>query len=112
MSLGYIQLPIHIGYKTQISEGTKLVLHAGPYVAYAAKGTLKSGGVSVDWFDKNIDDLYKPKRFDAGLGIGAGLEFDKIAVGLGVDYGLLDIMKSSSVSAKTINASLSLGYKF
>jgi hypothetical protein len=112
LGLGYIQLPVHIGYKTEISQGTNLVLHAGPYFAYAAKGTLKSGGVSVNWFDENVDDIFKPKRFDAGLGIGAGLEFGKIAVGLGVDYGLLDIDKSSDGSLRNINTSLSVGYKF
>lgn len=115
MNLGYIQLPVHIGYKVPVSEATKLLLHAGPYVAYAAKGTLKEGGASVDWFDKKYNletTFFVPKRFDAGLGIGVGLEFGKVSVGLDVDYGLVNIYKNSGASIKNLSSGLSVGYKF
>lgn len=115
MNLGYIQLPVHIGYKVPVSEATKLLLHAGPYVAYAAKGTLKEGGASVDWFDKKYNletTFFVPKRFDAGLGLGVGLEFGKVSVGLDVDYGLVNIYKNSGASIKNLSSGLSVGYKF
>ncbi len=55
------------------------------------------------------DDGYK--RFDFGLGLRAGLEFNqKVPVSIGYDFGLLDI--NDGVSAKNRNLTLSVGYKF
>jgi Outer membrane protein beta-barrel domain len=115
MNLGYIELPIHIGYKIPVAEGTKFVIQAGPYFAYAVKGTLKSGAVSLDWFGDSSDfegSFFVPKRFDAGLGVGVGLEFGKMSIGLDVDYGLVNIYKGSDGSIKNLSSSLSIGYKF
>jgi hypothetical protein len=51
------------------------------------------------------------KRFDFGLGLRAGLEFNnKIPVSTGYDFGVLDVF--DEVSAKTRNLTISVGYKF
>ena len=128
VSANYIQLPIHIAYKLDVSPGTKLVFHAGPYMAYGIGGKRKIdskytedlnqffGKNEVDTFDK--DWGFKP--FDIGVGIGVGAEFGLIFIDLGWDMGLKDISrsalknisKSNKVTAKNQSAYLSLGYKF
>ena len=105
----YLQLPIHLGYKFKVADDTKLVLHAGPYLAYGVGGKIKTklGSLSTetDFFEDGV------KRFDAGLGLGAGVEFGKFSVGLGYDFGLTKLADGDG-SPKNMNASLSVGYKF
>jgi hypothetical protein len=112
LNLSYIQLPIHIGYKLPVAEGTNVVFHAGPYLAYAASGSWKVGSLSLDAFGDEATEVAKLKRFDFGLGLGAGLEFGKIGVGLGWDFGLANIADTSDGSMKNQNAYLTVGYKF
>lgn len=102
-NLMYLQLPVHVGYKLSIVEDTKIVFHAGPYVAYGIGG--KTGG--VDSFGKDRFDA-----FDFGLGLGVGAEFGKIGVGLGYDFGLVNIIDAGGANIKNMNAYLTLGYKF
>ena len=102
----FIQLPVHVGYKLPVTETMKVVFHAGPYAAYGIGGKNKIEGVKFDTFGK--DAL---KEFDFGVGLGAGLEFGQIGVGLGWDFGLADLSRGDG-SVKTQNGYLSLGYKF
>lgn len=133
LNLSYLQLPIHIGYKLNVTENTRINLHAGPYLAYALDGKWKAkeGGVegSVSAFGDEMDEVgLKMKRFDFGLGLGIGLEFGQFNVGLGYDLGLFNIadfgkeveigddisitIDASSFKARNMNAYLSVGYKF
>jgi len=110
VNYGYLQLPVHFAYKTEVTPGTRIVFHAGPYAAYALSGKMKYGSISVDIFDKDemTDGVFK--RFDAGLGLGVGAEFGRIVVDLGWDMGLLEVAKDSEV--KNQSGYLSIGYKF
>jgi hypothetical protein len=103
----YLQLPVHVGYKLTVAEGTKVVFHAGPYVAYGIGGKISDN--EDDKWDSFGDE--SAKKFDFGLGIGAGLEFGKIGVGLGWDLGLANINRGEG-KIKNQNAYLSVGYKF
>ena len=108
VSANYLQLPLHLAYKIDVTPGTKVVLHAGPYVAYGIGGKMKAGPLSKDTFDKDLG--FKP--FDAGLGLGVGAEFGMILVDLGWDMGLTNISRANSGNIKNQNAYLSLGLKF
>lgn len=106
----YLQLPIHAGYSLPVSEGVNLLFHAGPYFAYGVggKAKVKANGqemIKIDTFDDNF-----AKRFDFGLGLGAGVEFGKINAGIGYDFGLVNIMQDGTM--RNMNGYLSVGYKF
>lgn len=108
----YLQMPVHFAYKLDVAPATRVVFHAGPYVAYGVGGKMSStiGKItsSVNTFDKNLG--FKP--FDAGLGLGVGAEFGQFLVDLGWDMGLVNISRDKNGSVKTQNAYLSVGYKF
>lgn len=112
----YLQLPVHYAYKIDVSPGTRVVLHAGPYLAYGIGGKSKvkvsssEGSTETDGVDVFGDNGFK--RFDAGLGLGVGAEFGPILVDLGWDMGLVDISGVSDANIKNQNAYLSVGYKF
>ena len=131
----YLQIPLHLAYKIDVTPGARVVLHAGPYAAYgvggkiSGKSTVKvSGNVpadqkaavdaalkqinastnSVNTFDKKMG--YKP--FDAGVGIGVGAEFGSFLVDLGWNMGLLNISRNKEVNVKSQNAHIAVGFKF
>lgn len=126
LNLSYIQLPIHIGYKLDVAENTKVVFHAGPYLAYGVNGKWKAeaGGEkeSANAFTNDAieNDVPKLKRFDFGLGLGVGAEFGKIGVNLGYDFGLVNVVDKYmfgdygevDASIKNMNGYLTIGYKF
>lgn len=135
----YLQLPIHLALKTNISPKTKLFVKGGPYFAYGIGGktkieglTMKGGGQTITiGYDAMMDmmrdldiDLSQAeqegdtfdkngglKRFDAGIGCGVGMEFSQISVTIGYDLGLTNISRDTE-KYKNQNAYLSLGYKF
>ncbi|RNC63516.1 porin family protein [Proteiniphilum sp. X52] len=113
----YLQLPVHYAYKLDVSPGTRIVFHAGPYAAYGVGGKTKfkvsAGSGSAERDGENVfgkDKLLKP--FDAGLGLGVGAEFGQILFDLGWDMGLVNISNVSNGNIKNQNAYLSVGYKF
>lgn len=109
MHAAYLQLPIHAAYKLEVAPETKLVFHAGPYLAYGLNGDLKfeEDGEKLSY---NTFDYFK--RFDAGLGLGVGAEFGKFGVDLGWDFGLVNIVDKGDGTIRNANAYLTVGYKF
>lgn len=114
----YLQLPIHLGYKIEIAPQTKIHFNAGPYLAYGIGGKIKNS-YDNEKMDTFGDDALK--RFDFGLGIGAGVTFvDKVQVRLGYDFGLADAGRKGTdeygdaydVKVKNRNFYVSLGYLF
>ena len=98
----YLDIPVHFGYKYAVNNNLALLGEFGPYFGIGLFG-------QTDGEDVFGDDGYK--RFDFGLGLRAGLEFNqKVPISIGYDFGLLDI--NDGVSAKNRNLTLSVGYKF
>ena len=108
ITANYLQLPLHLAYKIDVTPGTKVVLHAGPYVAYGIGGKMKAGTLTIDTFDETVG--FKP--LDVGAGLGVGAEFGMFLVDIGWDMGLINISRGKSGNIKTQNAYLSLGVKF
>ena len=116
-NLMYLQLPIHFAYKVDASPGSRIVFHAGPYLAYGIGGerNLKSG----EWLDAtwDVDDIFgdeshQYKPFDAGLGLGVGAELGSFLLDLGWDLGLVNISNMDNAKVRNQNAYLSVGYRF
>lgn len=119
MNQMYIQIPLYAAYKITIAPGTKIAFNAGPYFAQGVAGTSKVPGKVTFWNEHYIatgefstfgghDSL---KRFDFGLGTGAGVEFASVVVTLRYELGLTNIGKDG-LDYKNRNAALTLGYKF
>ena len=111
----YLQIPVHYAYKIDVSPGTRVVLHAGPYAAYGVGGKSKLSGSVGDIGAEYEEDVFgddRFKRFDAGLGLGVGAEFGPLLFDIGWDMGLVNIVDSDNGDLKNQNAYLSVGYKF
>lgn len=115
-NLMYLQIPVHYAYKADITPATRIVLHAGPYIAYGVGGSRKVdvGNLSEEW---DVDDIFGDEArqydaFDAGLGLGVGAEFGSFLLDLGWDLGLVNISNADNGNVKNQNAYLSVGFRF
>lgn len=117
----YLQLPIHIGYKYALNDAVTLVAQAGPYfaVGVGGKATAKATILGKEIKDKaNIfgsgDEDLDYKRFDFGLGLAFGVEYQKFNVKAGYDFGLVNYAPNTSGNFKTRNGNfyVTLGYHF
>lgn len=97
----YLELPVMAAYRFHLSETTKLVLNAGPYVAYGIGGKTN---------DVKTFDIEGMKRFDLGVGVGIAVELGQIVLGLENQIGATKINKDGE--AKNISSALTVGYKF
>lgn len=112
----YFQLPVYIAYKIKVAPGTRIVLNAGPYVAYGVGGRIKpkDGYLNIDNSTDDVDTFGENgilNRFDFGLGGGLGVELGKIAVTARYELGLTDIGQYDR-DYKNRNLAFTLGYKF
>ena len=106
----YLQIPVHFAYKIDVTSGTRIVLHAGPYIAYGVGGTIREGDNRLDWevFGSRAD----LRPFDFGLGLGVGFEFGRILTGIGWDIGLVNISNfPNNESVRNKNAFLTVGFR-
>lgn len=130
----YIELPVNFIFKPQVGKG-KMLLGAGPYIAYGLGGRWKAeaNGMSVKGKLKFLNDfsstdsswggnsrtLPYTKPFDFGADILIGYEFSKnLYIHLNGQLGLLDVdmsydgVSDERSSMKTVQGGLSIGYRF
>ena len=106
----YFQVPVHFAYKIDVAPGMRVVFHAGPYIALGVSSFVNVNDVKM----RNAFGCrpYQYQPFDWGLGIGVGADFQRILVGIGLDFGLYDISNQSNVRGRNQNAFLTVGYRF
>ena len=92
-NLGYLELPLNVGYRYAVSNDVRLFGGVGPYFALGVIGN----NVQKNGDTKIKTDLFgvSYKRFDFGLNYNVGVElYDKWQVFLGFEHGLINSLKS------------------
>lgn len=110
---GYLQIPIHIGYRYDFNETIGIFGEFGPFLAVGVNGKEKEewGRHSEDYDVFGDPDEGYAKRFDMGLGLHVGCEIiQHWQVALGYDWGLIDMYKGPG--DKVRNGSLRLGVAY
>lgn len=113
----YLDIPILAAYKFNISDNTKFVINAGPYLAIGLGGKSKEhwdGGDDYKIFDKKGEDW---KRFDLGIQYGVGLELGEHYLvnltgqnGFITPYDFSDNYKGDK--PKNMTFTIGVGYRF
>ncbi|MBS1445258.1 MAG: PorT family protein [Odoribacter sp.] len=86
-SINYIQLPIQFAFRPDLGKKLRLHVGMGPYVACGVGGKIENRSENIDVYGE--EDYFK--RFDVGMSVSGGLCIGKFFVGLGYDWGLVDI---------------------
>jgi len=115
--LYYLDIPLNLKVVFG-SNKIKVYGTLGPYIGVGLSGKdswtndAVKGSETIKWGnDANNDFL---KRLDYGVGIGAGVIFSRVLVGIGYDLGLANIAADASGGYKIKNKVLqiSIGYLF
>ena len=111
----YLDIPILAAYKFNISDNTKFVINAGPYLAFGLGGKCKfdeGGDYKLFKGEDGADAEYS--RFDLGLQYGIGLELsDRYLINLTGQNGFIcpwDIDEGDK--PKNMTFSIGVGYRF
>ena len=111
----YMVLPVLFNYYFPLSLPHYIYLSAGPYVAYGVGGKSRiSGDTSQSgskrfFYDHNTFSESGMNRFDAGIVVGVGYEFNRmINAGIEGNFGLADVNKAGR---KNFSLMLTLGYR-
>lgn len=107
----YLSVPIHLGYRKALTDGSFLSLTGGPYVAYGLFGKRKVEAFG-DTYSGNLfkDGVYR--RWDMGLGVALNWEYTHLTLGLGADWGLLNQASYFDRHIKRRDIYVSVGYYF
>lgn len=108
ISMTYLQIPIRAAYKFTISDNTKLSVKAGPYLAYGLFGS------DIQWYGGGKTNVFDSNggfnRFDAGVNVGASVDFNSFIVGVEYSHGLTKL--DSNFNQYNQAFGVVLGYKF
>lgn len=118
-----LTVPVNLGLRVGLDNHLALSLEAGPNFSYllSAKEPMpNSTSIELNLLEKNEDGDALLKRFEAGFGVSAALEYNKFFVRVGGDFGLSNLinksqLKDSSIknsSAKTSDFHIGVGYRF
>lgn len=115
-NLGYLQLPINLGYRLPISGSVSLLGSLGPYFALGVLGKDVDKGdntkIKTDVFGHRL------QRFDFGLNYKLGVEmWDRWQFYLGLEHSLLNLTKThkdddSSLKSRVLNFYIGTAYMF
>lgn len=135
--LHYLEIPVHVGFRYNLSSSIGFYGEVGPYFAVGVGGKhkLRVDADGSDW-NKIEDELSYPifkddkqketfQRWDAGLGFRVGAEFNRhYNVMLGCDWGLTDMLRddyrdfvydtqnTKLEKRKNFNFTIAVGYRF
>lgn len=135
----YLEVPINAQARFKVTDKINVTVCAGPYLACGIGGKTKMEAsmgreevdikmntfgkidkVTVSYNGKSEDipvedvlgesDADGLKRFDAGIGVGIGLEYNSFMFNIDSQFGCVNLQKDAS--AKNINVGLTVGYRF
>ena len=103
----YLQAPIVIKYALDVADDFYLQPFFGGYLA------LGIGGKTKLYDDrKSFDSFDNFNRFDGGLRLGCGIEYQMIYAEMGFDFGLANIADDDFNAARTQNLFINIGVNF
>lgn len=121
-TLGYIEMPILANVSFGVGNDLSVFLNAGPYLAYGVNSSyrIKNAGIvnadseeqTTNLFKKDASGKSPRKPFDAGLQIGAGVEYSRVQLGLGYQLGLVNMSNSDNVKMTNSSFFVTVGYRF
>ena len=104
--LGYLQTPITVKYSIGVGN-VRIQPFLGGYLAVGVAGKAKDYATRQQ---KEVFDVFK--RFDGGLRLGCGLEYQMLYAEVGFDFGLANINKDNFDTAHNRALLLTAGVNF
>jgi hypothetical protein len=110
-TLNYVQLPINLAYKFDVSYGQKLFPFVGVYAGYGISGKWKTGESSSDIKFGSADD--EMKALDFGANVGLGYQFERIVFKVQYNHGLANLSNAGGdITSTNKNVAVTVGFIF
>lgn len=89
-NLSYLEIPVLMKYGIEVADRFAVLPYVGPTFAFGVGGQIKetspAGSLKYDSFDSD-----RFKRFDVGIKLGCGVEWNMIYAELGYQWGITNI---------------------
>ena len=107
--LNYLEMPLVVKYKADLAPGFSVQPFLGGYVAVGVGGKIKDFGhrQAYSSFDKEGFN-----RFDGGIKVGCGVQFQFLYAELGYDFGLANISHDYFDTSRTGSFFATIGVNF
>ena len=108
-SLNYLEMPMVLKFDCELDDGMSIQPFFGGYVAAGVSGKIK------DFRNRQAYSSYDDegfKRFDAGLRMGCGFQFDHLYAEVGYDLGLANVGRKYFDTTRTGLLFATLGVNF
>ena len=113
----YASIPLHVGYRYNLTNVWGVFADFGPYFACGLGG--KWDESDNKWFVRDEDALGVPhgcdvKRFDCGLGFRFGAEYNnRLSLAFGFNWGMknLEPIKGPGPEVKNYHTTITVGYR-
>ena len=96
--MNYLEVPLLMKYQYNIDPVTSIQPFVGVYCAAGVSGNIKEQDRRIA-YSSFEDDAFK--RYDGGVRIGCGLQFDHLYAELGYDIGLANVSRDDFNTAHT-----------
>lgn len=112
--LSYLQVPIVVKYSFDVYDDLYINPFLGGYLALGVGGKQKNyGTAAANYADRHADSSFDTfKRFDGGLRIGCGAEYQMVYAEVGFDFGLANISTDDFSNTRNQCFFINLGVNF
>jgi hypothetical protein len=128
ISTYYLDVPLMLSLKGTLTNDLALRAHAGPYIGFGLFGKYERELTDSRYPEYNekteIDNIFSPsayeknyfagfKKFNFGIGLGCGIEFNNVYLGVNYNIGLTNLYdEEDSIELYERTFSFTLGYNF
>ena len=109
-SLDYLEVPLVMKYMIDVDRSFSIQPYIGGYLALGVAGKIKDFGNRQAY--SSFDSKEGFQRFDGGIRIGCGLQYDFVYAELGYDIGLANISHDYFDTSRTGALFATVGFNF
>ncbi len=84
-----VSIPFQISYRYELIKKLSFMIYTGPVIDLGAYRTYVSGGHKDENYYSNGLSTYREKGFNALWGIGAGIQWSRLRLDIGGDFGMV-----------------------
>lgn len=84
-----VSIPFQISYRYELIKKLSFMIYTGPVIDLGAYRTNVSGGHKDENYYSNGLSTYREKGFNALWGIGAGIQWSRLRLDIGGDFGMV-----------------------
>ena len=108
-SLNYLEVPMVLKYKYDVDRSFSIQPFLGGFMSVGVGGKIKDFGMRQA-FSSFDDDAFK--RFDGGIRVGCGIQYDFLYAEMGYDFGLANISHDYFDTSHTGTLFTTIGVNF